>query len=111
MHGPFDINLGTSVLKREAKSIEDVAARLRRAGWEETGSVAGGRVRYFEEAGINITAVQGVFGTVIMPSGPVRGAIFGEDAVSLNRTSAIGAGKRQEEDSGGGRQRSGDMRV
>lgn len=97
MHGPFDINFGTSVLKREAKSIDDVTRRLRNANWEETSSVLGGRVRYFEKAGINITAVQGAFGTVIMPSGPVRGAVFGDNAVTLNRTSAIGAGKRSGE--------------
>lgn len=86
------INFGTSVFKREGKSIEQVDKRLRNAGWEMTSQLAGGRVRYYELAGINITAVGGPLGTTIMPSGPVRGALFGDNAVSLSTTSSIGAG-------------------
>lgn len=86
------LNFGTSVVKREGKSIEKVDQRLRDAGWKQTASVLGGRVRYYELAGISITAVGGPFGTTIMPSGPVRGAIFGDDAVGVSTISSIGAG-------------------
>ena len=86
------LNFGTSVLKREGKSIEKVDQRLTNAGWVRTSSALNGRVRYYELAGINITAVGGPLGTTIMPSGPVRGAIFGDDAVGFSSVSAIGAG-------------------
>lgn len=93
----LNLNLGTSVLKREAKPIEDVDNRLTNAGWNRTASVADGRIRYYALAGVNITAIGGPFGTVIMPSGPVRGAMFGDNALNLSQTSAIGAGKAREE--------------
>lgn len=88
----MNLNLGTSVVKREAKSIEEVDSRLVDTGWERTASILNGRVKYYQNAGINITAIQGPMGTVIVPSGPVRGAIFGKNAVRLGRTSSIGAG-------------------
>lgn len=86
------LNFGTSVVKREGKSIERVDQRLRNAGWKFTGQTLGGRVKYYELAGVNITAVGGPLGTTIMPSGPIRGAIFGDNAVTVSRVSAIGAG-------------------
>ena len=93
----LNLNFGTSVIKREAKPIDRVDSRLQNSNWTLVDSVAGGRVRYYEKAGINITAISGPLGTVIMPSGPVRGAIFGENAVSFNTTSSIGAGSKSEE--------------
>ena len=86
------LNFGTSVLKREGKSIDQVAKRLKNAGWKETGAALNGRLRYFELAGINITALGGPMGTTIFPSGPIRGRLFGEDAVGFSTTSSIGAG-------------------
>lgn len=91
------LNIGTSVFKREGKSIERVDQRLTDAGWERVDSIAGGRVRYYELAGINITAIGGPFGTTVIPSGPVRGFAFGEDAVKFSRVSAIGAGDNETE--------------
>lgn len=88
----LNLNFGTSVMKREAKPISDVEDKLLNDGWKRTRMIAGGRVRYYQKSGINITAISGPLGTVIVPSGPVRGAVFGEGAVSLNQTSSIGAG-------------------
>lgn len=82
----LDVNLGTSVLKREAKDIDEVEKILQRDGWEKTGQVANGRFRYYEYSNINITAIGGPLGTVIMPSGPVRGFIFGEFDMFSRRT-------------------------
>lgn len=92
------LNVGTSVLKREGKSIDQVENRLENAGWKRTGSALNGRLIYFELAGINITALQGPMGTVIFPSGPIRGRLFGEDAVGFSQTSAIGAGDGKTEE-------------
>jgi len=85
-------NIGSSVVKRESKTIEAVEERLLGDGWKKTGEVANGRVRYYQKTGINITALKGPMATVLMPSGPVRGALFGQGAVGLNRSSVIGAG-------------------
>lgn len=90
----LNLNIGTSVLKREAKPIEEVDKRLTSAGWKRTASVANGRLRYYSLAGINITALGGPLGTVIMPSGPIRGAAFGDNALNFSTTSAIGAGAK-----------------
>lgn len=94
MAGPFNLSFGTSVVKRENKPIDDVAQKLVSDGWEKTGSVASGRVQYFEKSGIGITAIDGPLGTVIVPSGPVRGSVFGDEAVSFGKTSSIGAGAK-----------------
>lgn len=110
MAGLLNLNIGTSVFKRESKSIGDVESRLVSDGWEKTGSTAGGRIRYYEKSGINITALSGPAGTVIMPSGPVRGMIFGtEDAVGINRTSVIGAGSVETEENVQTRERQGEL--
>lgn len=85
-------NFGSSVVKRESKPIEAVEERLLGDGWKKTGEIASGRVRYYQKTGINITAVKGPVATLLMPSGPVRGAFFGDSAVGFNRTSVIGAG-------------------
>lgn len=106
----LNLNFGSSVLKREAKSIDRVDDRLVSAGWNRTDSALGGRVRYYEKAGFNITAMSGPMGTVIVPSGPIRGTLFGADqSVGVNQTSVIGAGQRNSSGtsgnkSGGGKQ-------
>lgn len=82
--GP-DINVGLSVFKREAQSIQDVITSLQMDGWTVTNRVGDDRIVYFENSGFNITAIQGPLGTVIMPSGPIRGKIFGDNAVSVSR--------------------------
>lgn len=84
MVGPLNLNIGSSVVKREGKTLEQVESIYLNKGWTKTGEVAGGRVLYFENAGINITVISGAMGVLIVPSGPVRGRIFGEEAVTLN---------------------------
>lgn len=82
--GP-DINIGLSVLKREAQSITDVVNQLERNGWSRTRTVGDDRLVYLENNGINITAIRGPMGTVIIPSGPVRGRLFGENVELVSR--------------------------
>lgn len=89
----MDLNFGGSVVKREARPIDDVVSKFTRDGWEETGRVANGRLVYLEKSGVNITAIEGPVGTVLIPSGPIRGVVFGN--VNLfSRTSVIGAGRK-----------------
>lgn len=91
---PFgmDFSFGSSVIKREAKPVGDVVTLLKRRGWEETGRVSD-RIVYLSNSGMSITVIGGPVGTTIMPSGPVRGALFG-DVDFFSRTSVIGAGKK-----------------
>jgi len=91
----MNINFGLSVFKREAKPASEVEKKLSRDGWNKTGSVANGRVQYFEKSGINITTVSGPRGTVILPSGPIRGRLFGQ-GVGINMSSVIGAGSKSD---------------
>mgnify|MGYP006273254335 CR=1 FL=1 len=89
-------SFGLSVLKREAKPKEDVETFLQRNGWERTGEI-GQRVSYYENSGVNITLVEGPRGTVILPSGPIRGTIFGKDNKLVSENSVIGAGSGKKE--------------
>lgn len=91
----LNLNFGSSVFKREAKSKMAVERHLQREGWEKTGDI-GDRISYFESSGINITVVDGPMGTVILPSGPVRGTIFGVDNKLFSESSVIGAGADNE---------------
>lgn len=93
------VSFGGSVLKREARSIERVRKEFSRGGWTRTGSI-GERIQYYEKNGINITLIGGPRGTVIIPSGPIRGSIFSDDMKVVSRTSVIGAGKNNQESSG-----------
>lgn len=86
------INIGTSVLKREAKSIDQVERQFTRNGWKRTGSALGGRVVYLQNSGMNISIIEGPSGTVVMPSGPIRSKVFGSNFNLFSRTSVIGAG-------------------
>lgn len=86
------VSLGTSVIKREDRPADQVITLLQRRGWEVTGRV-GSRITYLENSGLNITVVEGPMGTIIMPSGPLRGRIFGENTMFFSNRSVIGAGR------------------
>lgn len=103
----LNLNIGTSVVKREAKKISAVESRLLSDGWTRTGTALNGKVRYYQNSNFNITAMQGPLGTIIMPSGPIRGLIFGNNAVGINRTSVIGAGKKSSSGSSSGEPKTG----
>jgi len=90
---PGEINIGGSVMKREAKPLSEVDRQLTGDGWEKTAQPLD-RLAYYEKSGINITAMEGPRGTVIFPSGPVRGMMFGKNVSVVSRVSTIGAGKR-----------------
>lgn len=87
----MNLNIGSSVFKREAKDADKVRRHLERNGWELTGSM-GSRVFYYENSGVNLTVVDGAMGTVILPSGPLRGAIFGKNMELFSDRSVVGAG-------------------
>lgn len=87
----FDLNFGSSVVKREAKDVDKVRQHLERSGWELTGSI-GSRAYQYESSGVSITVMKGPLGTVIFPSGPIRGSILGKNNVLFSDTSVIGAG-------------------
>lgn len=93
----LNLNIGSSVFKREAKEMETVINQLKRNGWEESGSM-GDRVQYLENSQMSVTVINGVSGTLVVPSGPVRGKIFGDSGLDINQVSVIGAGS----DSGDG---------
>lgn len=80
-----DINIGFSVFKREAQSIQDVVTHLQQNGWSVTSSIGDNRIVYLENSGVNITAVKGPLGTVVIPSGPIRGRMFGEQINLISR--------------------------
>lgn len=94
----MNLNLGSSVLKREVKDINEVINQLQRNGWSQTGSL-GDSVRYFENSGMNITVIDGPMATLIIPSGPIRGRVFGDSGLVANQTSVIGAGANSGDDS------------
>lgn len=91
------VNIGTSVIKRENKPADEVIRLLQQRGWSTTGTI-GDRVTYLENSGINITIIDGAMGTVIIPSGPIRGRIFGENTGFFSNVSVIGAGSRIDSD-------------
>lgn len=78
-------NFGLSVFKREAQPVEDVVNHLKQNGWNVTSTLGDNRVVYLENAGVNITAVKGPLGTVVIPSGPLRGRVFGEQINIISR--------------------------
>lgn len=80
-------------MKREARDADEVVRKFTRDGWEVT-SKFGDRLTYLEKSGINITVVDGPMGTLIMPSGPARGKIFGKEVNLFSRTSTIGLGAK-----------------
>lgn len=77
-----DIDL--SVFKRRDEPLDAVHARLKSQGFEHTGTALNGRIHYHEnQEGIALTLVDGPAGTLVFPSGPLRGAFFGDRAVGL----------------------------
>lgn len=78
----FDIELST--VKRTSEDKEVVESELLNEGWEETGSLMNGKVGYYEKSGINITLIDTRRGSVVIPSGPVRGNLLGGDAVDFD---------------------------
>lgn len=91
----MELNIGTSVFKREDRPASEVISLLQSRGWEKTGTL-GDRVTYLENSGIGITVIQGAAGTLIIPSGPIRGMIFGRDNKLFSNVSVIGAGKKND---------------
>lgn len=87
------INIESSVLKRFDKSASEVRKELKESGFEDTGAVLDGRLAYHENAGVNLTTLDGPFGTLVFPSGPIRGALFGKSAVGISK------GEEKKEDS------------
>lgn len=85
------MNIGSSVLKREAKSMDKVTDQLKRNGWSKTGEIAD-HAEYYENSGMSITVIEGLTATLIIPSGPIRGRVFGNSGFQLDDTSVIGAG-------------------
>lgn len=99
-----NINLGLSVFKREAKDVQDVLSTLQSNGWSQTGQILNGRVTYLENSGFSITVIDGPAGTAIIPSGPLRGKLFGDSGAEFSRTSVIGAGGSNNNDDQVGQQ-------
>lgn len=87
----LNLNIGMSVMKRETKDIDEVTNQLKRSGWEQTGSL-GDRVKYFENSKMSITVIDGPMATLIVPSGPIRGRVFGDSGLMVNQTSVVGLG-------------------
>lgn len=88
-------NVGFSVFKREARPYKEVETHLLQEGWMKTGSV-GERIHYFESSGINITVIDGMNATLVMPSGPVRGRLFSDSAGGLMSMSTLGMGSKSD---------------
>jgi len=71
-----------SVVKRLGTDIEQVSKQMNEAGFNKTGEALGGKALYFESAGINVTLIPAITGgTIMFPSGPVRGKVKGNKAV------------------------------
>ena len=91
-------NFGGSVIKRESATKEQVVEKFKKDGWRVTGSIGGGRIDYLQKSGINITIISGPRGTLVLPSGPIRGRIFGDSAVGFSNISLIGLGATNDEE-------------
>lgn len=79
------IDIGSSVIKRYDAPASQVRAMLAAGGFQETGSAMNGKIKFHQNSGINLTTVDGPLATLVLPSGPVRGSLFGEDAVGIRR--------------------------
>ena len=88
------VNIGSSVVRRDSRELSRVRTELRGGGWRQTGSIGDNRIVYMENSGFSLTLVDGPTGTLIMPSGPVRGKLFGTSGleVSSQRLSMTGGG-------------------
>lgn len=105
------MNVDLSVIKRRTESASTIINRLKSQGFSQTNSIMGGRLVYLENSeGIGLTVVDGPRGTVITPSGPIRGMVFGENSVGLGivRSSSNGSSKDTSDSSSNSRGSSGD---
>jgi len=76
------MELELPVFKRLSTDFADLHEQFEEAGFKHTGEALNGKVHYHESAGIGITLVEGPLGgTLVFPSGPVRGFIYGENSV------------------------------
>jgi len=91
MAGP-NINIGTSVFKRENRSYTDVLDQFQTDGWNKTGTL-GSKATYLEKDGIGITVIDGPMATLVVPSGPIRGRLFGQSGLSIGKKSVLGTGQ------------------
>lgn len=112
----LDLNFGSSIVKREAKPARRVKQRLQRDGWREISEVANGRVTYWSKTNFSITVIEGPLGTTIIPSGPIRGKVFGDielfsrDGV-LGISQTTGRTERQAESQMKGSRRTGERTI
>lgn len=84
------LNVNLSVFKRVTNTLDEVDKALKDDGWSLTGSLgAGERIKYYEQSGINITAIGGPAGTVVIPSGPVRGMLFGNGVNIFDKEGSV----------------------
>jgi len=87
------VTLSSSVIKRDSRSVSDVTRELKQNGWNRTGSVLNGKLLYLENSGFSLTVADGPMGTLVFPSGPVRGRVFGNSGLNfgLMNTSSLGS--------------------
>lgn len=77
-------NISSSIVKRTSRDKQDVVKELQSNGFVETGSLMNGKVGYYENSGVNITVISTRRGSIVMPSGPVRGKFLGNNAVDIS---------------------------
>lgn len=78
----MDINL--PVIKRTSSPMSDVIDSLEDSGFEQTGQMLGGAVRYYEnDFGLGLSIFEAPRSTIITPSGPLRGAVFGSRSFGI----------------------------
>lgn len=78
------MELNLSVIKRTSSSADQVKGELKSGGFIERKEIMDGRVSHHENSlGIGMTVVDGPMGTLVVPSGPVRGLLMGENAVGI----------------------------
>jgi len=82
MELPIEFN--SSVVKRVNMDWETFVDAVERSGFSQTGSAGGGRILYHEnDAGFAVTLINGPRANLILPSGPIRGRLFGNSGFSL----------------------------
>jgi len=88
----LNINFGTSVFKRENRPFSDVVKQFQTDGWSRTGEF-GNKLVYLQKDGIGITIANGPMATLVFPSGPIRGRLFGTSGLSVGKKSVLGTGQ------------------
>lgn len=77
------VNIGSSVIRRESRSADDVLDELRANGWSKTDEVHG-NIHYLENSGFSLTVIDGPLATTVIPSGPLRGRLFGTSGLEVS---------------------------